>query len=490
MLRSPYVGDVATLPLNPMADDDIRHTPKPLGEPPRPDVAALVEAARRERLVLYLGAGVSIPPPASGPRGNEIADLVRPIVAELLGIAVDSLPERELESLAARVESHEPELLGQLKERVADAWPFIDMEPNYGHEAIALLVREGLVRAVSANWDCGVENGGRQVQVSIEGVSRAIDVLGMPVGALPLYKVHGCARRPQTIVLTRTEVDQPERWARAAVESALTGGVVVFVGLGTVGSYVGEPVEELVELWIGDTTTVRVVDPFGLSEPWRQVLGERAEQAELVMGADEFFDDLLRAVVREALSRVGELARALHVSEGQDWSEATVSGHGALAAAFAESPADAVLRWWRGGVTSGVDGRPFVFDRSGQVALMCVCQLTAADGGGLAASGVEGDLTLRTAYRYFEIACRPQEHWRKVEKAARARVDRRRRAGRYAAGVPITVAIEGATGAFPDPSAPADIAAGATADSDIAAGDRDALRIVRAEDVLSGRLAA
>jgi hypothetical protein len=77
-----------------------------------------------------------------------------------------------------------------------------------------------------------------------------------------------------------------------------------------------------------------------------------------------------------------------------------------------------------------------------------------------------------------------------VEKVARARVDRRRRSGRYAAGVPITVAIEGATGAFPDPFAPADIAAGASADSDIAASDCDALRIVRAEDALTGRLAA
>jgi hypothetical protein len=477
------------VPLKHMAaEDEVRHTPKPLGEPPCPGVAALVEAARRGRLVLYLGAGVSIPAPARGPRGDEVADLVRPFVAELLDVTVDALLERDLESLAARVEGQAPEALGRLKERVAEAWAFIDMEPNYGHETIALLLREGLVRAVSANWDCGVENGGRQVHVSIEGVSRAIDVLGMPVGALPLYKVHGDVRRPQTIVLTRKEVDEPERWARAAVEGALTGGVVVFVGLGTLGNYVGEPVEELVRLWIDDTTTVRVVDPLGLSKPWREVLGERTEEVEFAMGADEFLDDLLRAVVREALSRVGEFARRLHFDEGRDWSGATVSGHGALAAAFAESAADAVLRWWRGGVTSGMDGRPFVFDRAGQVALMCVCQLVAADG--VVASGGEGDLTLRTDHGYFEIACHPQEHWRKVEKVARARVDRRRRTGRYAAGGPITVAIEGATGAFPDPFAPADIAAGASADSDIAASDCDALRIVRAEDALTGRLAA
>jgi hypothetical protein len=452
--------------------------------------AALVRDGCRDRLVLYLGAGLSIPSPARGPRGNQIADKLRPIVAELLGVSVADLPEPDLESLTTRLERETPERLAELKDRAAQVWAFRDMEPTYGHEVVALLLREGLVRVVSANWDCGVENGGRYVEIPIEGVSRNIDVLSLADGALPLYKVHGCARRPQTLVLTRGEVNEPRRWARAKVEGALTGGTVVFVGLGTLGTYVSEPVQELTALWIDTTTTVRVVDPFGLSQAWTDALQDRAEDATVLMGADEFLDDLLRAAVNEALSRVGEQARDLHDHEQKNWSEATVSGYAAIATAIADTPADAILRWWRGGVTPALDGRPFIFDRAGQVALMCIAQLAAADGGNVVAAGTEGDLTVRTDIRYFESACRPLEHWTDVERSARARVDRRRRNGRYAPGTPITVVIEGASGEFPDLSAPADIAAGGTQDSDIGAGGQDAIRIVRAEDALNGRLAA
>jgi len=468
----------------------VRYRPKPLREAPAPAVAALVGDGSHGHLVLYLGAGLSIPSPACGPRGDDVADRLRPIVAELLGVTEADLPESDLESLAARFERDAPERLGQLKGRAAQVWPFREMEPTYGHEIVALLLREGLVHAVSANWDCGVENGGVRVEVPIEGVSRARDVLDLADGTLCLFKLHGCARRPETLVLTRDEVDTPRRWARAKVESALTGGTVVFVGLGTVGTYVGEPVQELADVWTHETTTVRVVDPFGLSQAWKTVLQERADEVAMRMGADEFLDDLLRAAVSEALSRAGEEARKLHDREQQNWSEATVTGHAALGAALADTPADAVLRWWRDGVTSALHGRPFIFDGAGQTALMCIAQLAANDGGTVFASGTDGSLTIRTEHRYFESVCRPMEHWGNVATAARARIARRRRNGWYVPGTPITVVIPGATGKFPPFSAPTEIGAGVEQDSDIGAGSEDAIQIVCAEDALNGRLAA
>ncbi len=262
---------------------DVRHEPGPLRDAPPPAVTALVAPARAQRLVLYLGAGVSIPWPACGPRGNQVADVLRPIVAELLGVSVGDLDENDLESLAARVRRDAAGRLSELKERASVAWAFRDMEPTFGHEAIALLIREGLVRVVSANWDCGVENGGRQAAIQIEGVSDQLDLLRLPADALPIYKVHGCARRPDTLVLTRDEVDLPRQWARVRVQDAIAAGTVVFIGLGTVGAYVSESVQGLVALWTDENTTVRVVDPFGLSEPWRAALGDRADDVELVV---------------------------------------------------------------------------------------------------------------------------------------------------------------------------------------------------------------
>lgn len=449
-----------------------------------------MRSGSRRRLVLYLGAGLSVPWPACGPCGHELADKLRPIVAELLGVTKTDLEEPDLESLAARFEREAPERLGELKDRAAQAWPFKDMEPTYGHQVVALLLREGLVRAVSTNWDCGVENGGIRVEVPVHGASRAIDVLDPADESLYLYKLHGCARRPETLVLTRDEVDTPRLWARAKVEDALTDGTVVFVGLGTVGTYVGEPVKELRGLWASEKTTVHVVDPNGLSPDWELALKEREDDAVIRMSADEFLDDLLRTAVRAALALVGDRARDLHGHERQSWSKATVDGHAALREALACTPADAVLRWWRGCVAGTLNGRAFLLAEAGRNVLMCIAQLAAFDGGEVLAEGTGGNLTIRTERRYFESACCPEQHWREVANTALARIEDRRRNGRYAPGAPIAVVIQGATGRFPDYSAPTDIGAGTKQGGDISAGGDDGIQLFCAADALNGRLAA
>ncbi len=466
----------------------LRHVPRLLREPPPAAVDPLVRTGREGRLVLYLGAGVSRSSPSSGPSGNDVADQLRPFAAELLGVDVGNVTAPNLEALAERVELEVDERLPALKVRAAEAWHFRDMEPNYAHEVIALLLREGLVTVVSANWDCGVENGGKHIEIVIEGVSSALDRLNLASGKIPIYKVHGCATRPETLVLTRSEINEPRTWARAEVQGSLAGGRVAFVGLGTLGSYVGEPVRELVGLWTADGTTICVVDPNGPSEAWREVLGETAHEVELRFGADEFMDHVVRAVALDALSRVEQEARTLHDSEQQDWSAATLNGSIALRRAFADSPGDAVLRWWRDGVIPSMDGRQFIFEAAGQVCLLCVAQLAGRDGPPLQVSGTDGALTVRSPARYFEIGCAPGMLRDAAERSARARIERRRRNGRYTAGAPVTVAIHGAKGAFPDPRAPVDIAGVTPEPSNIAAAFTDAILVVRAEDATNGAL--
>src|SRR4051812_901695 len=101
---------------------NLRYEPKSLGDAPSAEVSRLVEPCRQRRLVLYLGAGVSIPSPACGPRGNHVADLLRPVVSELLGVAEADLTEPDLETLAARVARDAPDRLAELRERAADIW--------------------------------------------------------------------------------------------------------------------------------------------------------------------------------------------------------------------------------------------------------------------------------------------------------------------------------------------------------------------------------
>lgn len=468
----------------------LRHVPRPLREAPPAAVDTLVRAGRENRLVLYLGAGVSLSSPSVGPRGNAVADRLRPVAAEMLGVDVTELTEPNLEALAERVARDAGERLPVLKERAAEAWHFRDMEPNYAHEMIALVLREGLATVVSANWDCGVENGGKRIEFVVEGVSSALDRLNLAAGEVPIYKVHGCATRPETLVLTRSEVDAPRTWARAEVQGHLAGGTVAFVGLGTLGSYVSEPVHEIADLWTANNATIRVVDPGGASKAWQEALDAAVEEVEIKLGADDFMDHLVRAVTLDALSRVGQEARTLHESEQQPWSSATLDGTVALRQAFSGSAADAVLRWWRGGVVPSMDGRQFIFDPAGQVCLLCVAQLAAEDGPSIEVSGNDDTLTVRNRYRYFEIGCAPGILRCDAERSARARVARRRSDGRYAPGMPITVAIHGAKGAFPNHLAPVNIVGGTSDSSNIAAALDDDILVVRAEDATNGALAA
>jgi hypothetical protein len=464
-----------------------RHTPLPLGTPPCDAIFPVARAAYDGRLVLYAGAGLSMASPACGPRGPQVANRLRPFVAEVIRVPVTEVDEPDLESLAARVERDAPQRMADLKARAAEAADFRAMEPNYGHEIVALLLREGALQAISVNWDRGVENAGRRLNIQIEGVADARDRLRLGQ-ELPLFKVHGCATRPATLALTRAEVDRPQGWAQAEVARALAGVMVVFLGLGTVGLYVSEPIAELVDLWRQEGVTIRVVDPCGLSPAWRDALGEDAEGVEIALGADAFLDDLLRAIVGEALSLTENAVRQL--DDGSPWVATMLTGCQAIRDALASSPADAVLRWWRDGVTATMDGRAFIFDHAGRQSLMALALLAGVDGGALTVAGTEDHLTVRSDRRYFEIVCRPGEKFVDIERIARERVRRRHAGGRYDPGIPMVVAVHGGVGTFPDASAHPDIGAENDPEGDLAAETGGDVRLIRAELAVTGELVA
>ncbi len=465
-----------------------RHRPKALREALEPGIAELVRHARDGRLVLYVGAGLSVAPPASGPRGSTVADRLRPYVAEILGVGIEQITDPTLEALGERIGQDAPQRMADLKERASAAENFVDMEPNYGHEAVALLLREGLADVVSVNWDLGIETAGLRLEITIEGVSSAAQRQQLAPTRYPLYKVHGCASRPSTLQLTNAEVDKPPRWAAAEVQRALAGGTVLFIGLGTVGVYVSEPVEELIPLWTEAGATIRVVDRDGPSPAWREVLGPGADDVGMPFTADVFLDGLLRAITVGALSNAEHSIRL--IAEEDAWAHTMLGGCVAVRRALESSTADAVLRWWRDGVRGLAPGQQFVFNDAGRQALMGVARIAGEDGGELVAQGAGGHLTLRSEKRYFEIVCRPGQRFRVVSDAARERVRRRREAGLYAEPGIITVVVHGAEGTFPAHTAPVDIAGASVDAPSIAAGAEDGVVLVRAERLVAGEQAA
>lgn len=462
------------------------YQPAPLSQVPEGRFTQLVQAAKQRRLVLYLGAGISMAPPSCGPAGPAVADALRPIVARMISVAETDLTGMSLEELAQRVADEADDRMEELRERASTAFDFRGIEPNFGQLAVALLMRERLAEAITVNWDRGIERAGVRIGVLIEGVASTAESIQL-AQRLPLYKVHGCATRPPTLAVTQAEVDRPQAWAVGRTQGALANGVVVFLGLGTIGLYVREPIPDMVEVWAAQAASFMIVDP-ALPQTWKTAVGEeRAAAAHLARTGDAFCDELLRAVVRDAIETSEMTTRQLARSE--TWAETMVEGFRALRAELETASADSVLRWWSDCVQD--TGKPFITEARGQKCLMTAAQFAGLDGGGVEIAGVRDRQTVATSARYLEIACRPQERVSRIETVVRDRIERRRAEGVYPTGKPVWVIVVESVGEFPDPTAPPDIAAGDDDAMDIAVGaDAVPIHFVSAEDGVRGRLVA
>jgi len=444
------------------------YRPAPISQPAPGRFTQLVEAAKRGRLVLYLGAGISMAEPSCGPSGWDVANVLRPNVAQMLGVDEGDLAGLSLEELAQRVAEEDDERLETLRVRASEAADFLGITPNFGHEAVALLLREGVIKLISVNWDRGVEIAGLRVDVGIQGVASPQESIEIGHG-LTVFKVHGCATRPPTLAITQREIDEPQGWAVGQVQGALADGIVAFVGLGTVGLYVREPIEDLVEAWGKEASSVLVADPV-LSAAWEEALGgpEEAAKSHIESDADGFLDDLLRGLVLEALVMSEQQIRILPQEEG--WVATMLKGFLELRKALGQANADGVIRWWRDGVSTGADGTPF--------------------GGEIEGSGSRGRQTVASGERYFEIVSRPAQPISEVERVGRHRIQQRYADGVYGDKKPVSAVVAGAIGRFPSEEAPTDISAGSTEMTDVAEGiEAIPIRFFAAEDGVRGRLA-
>jgi hypothetical protein len=416
--------------------------------------------------------------------GSGVADRLRHSAAQLLQCNEASIASATLEEIASKVGSLGDEPLSQLRRLAATAYDFEGLEPNYSHRAVALLMREGLVKAITVNWDCAVERGGLQIGVNIAGVTSVLQAQGL-TSELPLFKVHGSASDPDSLKITREDVDEPDGWAMAEVMSALTTGSVVFAGLATVGDYVSDPISDVLKKWAGYAAAVRIVAP-SVPTAWRDVLGEHADNSTFPVLADTFFDDLLRALLSDLLLHV--VAKAHSHAGLESWAQPMAAGADQLHGAVQTVPAHLLLHWWRDGVAGTQAGRPFITQPAGQYAMLAAALIAGTDGG-IAASGRGGRFTLCTPVQYVEVISRPGAHLTEIAPVAESRADSRWENGAYVDSRPIAVVVVGATGRFPDYNAELDIAAADEESDDIASQMRGSVRFISAEDAVQGRLA-
>lgn len=460
------------------------YTPHSLSDSIMSGVAGLVDQAKAGRLVLYLGAGVSRASPSNGPMGPEVANRLRHEAADLLDCSREDLEDDTLEELASKVASLGADALSRFRSLAATAYDFAGLEPNYGHRAIAMLMREGLAKVISVNWDCAVERAGTQIGMTVAGITSVLQAQSI-TNEVPLFKVHGCARAPQSLKITREEVDEPQSWAVAKVHSALTSGTIVFAGLATVGDYVSDPIQKTLEEWSGYAGALRIVAP-DLPPAWETVLGHHIDGSHFAAPSDEFFDDLLRAIMLDCLAHVA--ARAHNLADLDAWATPMATGVDSLRTVLQPIPAHLILTWWRDGVVDTQAGRPFITDLAGQSALMAIALLAGIDGS-VEAVGRGRRFGLRTPSQYLEIISRPGGHLTEIMPVALDRAERRWDDGAYEEARTISYVVIGAVGSFPACDAVADIAGADDVDNDIGADVRPLVRFVSAEEAVQGRLA-
>lgn len=277
----------------------------PIGGGQLPYSLALADVAQHGRLVIYTGAGLSRDDPTGIPPGAEVARRCHGRLADLLGDgALEDANPSNLTSVADAVAALDGGL-DLLRRTAVGVAEFTTADSNFGHEVLALLLLEGLVVAITTNWDDCIERAG--------GTERVLAVISdqdrQEIHATALLKVHGCATRPDTILVTSEDLDCPPMWVRDEVNARLADSHVVFVGIGDVAGYVRSRIEEAAQA-VGAGGAVYVVSP-GITDGWEEtqwadVLPDLPVEHRVGVSADEFLDSLAASCIRLVLREIAE----------------------------------------------------------------------------------------------------------------------------------------------------------------------------------------
>lgn len=183
----------------------------------------LLTAARAGRLVLFVGAGVSVNDPSSLPLYDGLAERI----ATTLGIEYDPAvtPDRFLGQL---VSTHP-----HVKDQVRAITGSTQSLPNANHAAIARLVAAAKAPVVTTNYDLHIQTAAAGAGLQLGEIYSAP---ALPLGRelRGLVYLHGAASRPASeLVVTDDDFGRAyltDGWARRFVQALFEHWTVLFVG--------------------------------------------------------------------------------------------------------------------------------------------------------------------------------------------------------------------------------------------------------------------
>lgn len=305
-------------------------------------VQALALKAKSGRLVIYAGAGVSAAAPTDLPVGPQLAERA---AAWLSGRVAGLRPydDQNLLDVADAVEA-KPGGRDLLQEALTELAEFGVADPNYAHRAIALLLVEGAAVVLTTNWDDCIERAappGTRLQVVVDDVDFA------KVRGAAVLKVHGCASRLGSLLVSTQDLTKPPLWVSTGLTPHLSASTIVFVGIGDIAAYVRVRIHQLLAD-AGISPDLRVVSP-GIVEKWTSSQWSKIpgidvpEDHRIAEAAEAFLDELLRAYVGLTVSGLREDLSNHALTEA---AEAAVSQ---LLTAMSRADAATLLEWLRQG---------------------------------------------------------------------------------------------------------------------------------------------
>jgi hypothetical protein len=282
-------------------------------------VSALVDEALLGRLAICAGAGMSVS--AGLPDGSELALLIHQEFAGFLSGYACTQPE-DIVEVATAVASIDGGL-DALQSRIPALAPFLIAPPTLAHKLLALLFVEGAIRLLTTNWDDCLERGWTEEQISVAANGTDADQFRVT----HMLKIHGCCKRPQTLLITQEQLETAPFWAQIAVTAELATSSMVFVGIGDVAPYTKKPIMDLARHVPG--ARIRVVSPgivtkWGVSV-WKDIVPDLDPDRRLPMTADDFAEELARGWVHPLL-------RQLRAFKSESWAQSCVQAFEALSA--------------------------------------------------------------------------------------------------------------------------------------------------------------
>jgi NAD-dependent SIR2 family protein deacetylase len=279
----------------------------------------ILSAIAAHRLVVFAGAGLSIPKPSNLPTARQLAIDCAEKHYRNTGTLLDESVRTNLEALA--VYFLEREKLESYFVPILIDWKAFSGEPNPAHYAVADFLLAGITElTVTTNVDALIE-------IAAEGLG-ADDFESSLSGSeaseyhvhRPLLKLHGCVRRDRRKTLWCPEQLATPAWSETIENSAqwLGGSLMerdlVFVGYWTDWDYLTEVLERAISY--GRPRSVTVVDISEADELKRKAaaLWQWAHRDGIVfrhlqMSGSDFLDELRSRFSRLLLHRICDTGR-------------------------------------------------------------------------------------------------------------------------------------------------------------------------------------